>query len=449
MATAISGTSGLSGQFKGDFQFIANAHTDMNPNNPPVYMGQAVERVIWEWDFDTGVANFRFDLGDLQDTDSDGIPDTNAYMLTIGVPFIVHSPVNFTDNGNGTYTGLVDFQVYNAIFGNPSGLLSITWEISRAGNEITFETHDGDANGFPGTILGDAVSSPPWGGFPFPFEPTWDGIARLVGVDSNADGLLDEQALILGMDPDINDNDADGIDDVTELGADFNNPPDSDNDGIIDALEPGNDATDASTVTGLRFKGRDKSRDEVTLMLDLSVDNETLAHQIDSGKTQQGPPGIRFAFDEAGGVENGSVFHFISSATTGQATVHLHFSSVSAETVRLPDKILLYRVNTDLNTPGLENTGDNFHLQSATQWTKIDSSTLDIHLKDGGPMDADGSINGSVTANFALAENLKGDFHINSGNGSLNIWLVLTLFGVVLLLQHKTEAGNKVEMYDI
>ncbi len=457
-----AGTPALSGQFAGSFQFNAYAHTDLNPNNPPVFMGQAIERINWEWDFDTGIANLRFDQGESYDIDADyGVDGISfgviqGYMLSIGVPITVHSPVNFTDNGNGTYTGLIDFQVYNPTFGNPSGMLEITWEITRTNNTLSIITIDGDGNGYPGTILGGAVSTPIWGGFPFPFEPTWSGDARLVGIDSNDDGLLDAQAIALTLDPDSGDTDADGISDVTELGADFtdpldidndgildavdpdfSSPLDSDNDGVIDALEPGVDATDASKANGLRFKGRNKARDEVTIILSLSIPGQTLSHRSESGTISQGPPGILFAFDaNTNSTETGAVFGFSTSSTPGGAvTARLHFSSIATEIATLPEKILLYYVDTNIDNPSLENTGESYQLQAENQWEKIDSNTIDIRLTDGGSMDEDGLQNGIITTHLALASNSKGDFHETSGNASLSIWSGFILLVIFFLLR--------------
>lgn len=434
--SAISGTPGLTGQYSGDFKFIAYAHPEGNPNSTPTYMGEVMSRIAWEWDFDTGIANFRFDQGliisemrgyDLfcaeNVCDGLGLDSIHGYILTIGVPITVHSPVTFTDNGDGTYSGPIDFQVYNSAFGFPAAMLPISWEITRVGNTLTFQTNDGDGNGYPGTVIG---SEPDWGGFPFPFEPTWNGDARLDGADSNGDGLTDTQAIALELDPDLvsGDSDGDGATDVAELGADFNTPLDSDTDGIIDALEPGTDAQDASRATGLRFSGRNASFDDVTLLLDVQmVNDEALVHKPNSGKELISFPSVIFAFDKSGLTKNSpmALFHFISDAAGSDVTARLHFSG-GVET-RLPDKLLLYRVDTSETV--IES--DDFYLQSSSQWTKVDDYTIDLHIKDGGPMDADGLENGSVEVAFTLANNVKGDFHITSGNGSVSSWLLLVL----------------------
>lgn len=474
-ANAFSGTSGLSGQYRGDFQFNAYAHTDGDPDgNPdrdaddPQLMGWAIERIKWEWDFDTGVANFRFDLGTPYDIDAEFcLPQTMTcdygivygYMLTIAAPITVHSPVTFTDNGDGTYTGLIDFQVYNNVFGFPGNVLVITWEITKNGNALEITTADGDGNGTPGTIIGDAISTPSWGGFPFPFEPTWDGVARLAGADSNGDGLHDAFAISLGLEADLvgADTDADGIDDATELGAHFstpldldqdgildveddafNNPVDSDHDGVIDALEPGDDALNTSKANGLRFIGTSFAREDVNVYLNLAISGQTLAHKTGSGGDFQGPPGLHYAFDKnTRSSDVGPVISFTSSANTGGSIIaRLNFSSPDADVARLPEKLLLYFVDFDAHTPGLDNKGEDFHLQARNTWTKVDDNTIDIILTDGGVMDADGVENGSISTSLALARNSKGDFIEESGNAaSLSPWSALLLFTSLLLFR--------------
>lgn len=470
---AFSGTAGLSGQYRGDFQFNAYAHVDGNPNaNPangdPVLMGWAIERIKWDWDFDSGVANFRFDLGVLYDIDTEFcLPASmtcnygfvHGYMLTIAVPITVHAPVTFTDNGDGTYTGLIDFQVYNNVFSFPGNVLVITWEITKDGNALQMITADADGNGAAGTILGDAVSDPPWGGFPFPFEPTWDGVARLAGADSNGDGLHDEFAIALGLEPDLvgADTDTDGVDDATELGAHFstpldldqdgildavddvfNNPVDSDNDGVIDALEPGVDALDTSRANGLRFTGTNFARNDVNVYLNLAIDGQSLAHKTGSGDDFQGPPGLHYAFDKNTRASDvGPVLSFKTSVNIGgSVTARLNFSSPDTNVARMPEKLLLYFVDLSSYAPGLDNKGENFHLQAKNTWTRIDDNTIDIILTDGGTMDEDGLENGSISTSLALARNSKGDFNKNSGNAaSLSLWSTLLLFANLLLFR--------------
>ncbi len=55
--------------------------------------------------------------------------------------------------------------------------------------------------------------------------------------DTDRDGISNDDEQLLGTNPENSDTDGDGIDDLTEVGADINHPLDSENDGYIDALD--------------------------------------------------------------------------------------------------------------------------------------------------------------------------------------------------------------------
>ena len=76
-------------------------------------------------------------------------------------------------------------------------------------------------------------------------------------VDSNMDGLADNDAIRLNLDPfdPVGDTDNDGKPDIVEIGSDIINPLDSDGDGIIDALEPDPTDIDSGVASGLRLPG--------------------------------------------------------------------------------------------------------------------------------------------------------------------------------------------------
>lgn len=60
-------------------------------------------------------------------------------------------------------------------------------------------------------------------------------------TDSDNDGLLDSQEIILGTNPLKRDSDGDKVSDAIEIGMDINSPQDSDHDKIIDALDNDDD----------------------------------------------------------------------------------------------------------------------------------------------------------------------------------------------------------------
>jgi hypothetical protein len=60
-------------------------------------------------------------------------------------------------------------------------------------------------------------------------------------TDTDNDGLLDSQEIILGTNPLKRDSDGDGVSDAIEIGMDINSPQDSDHDNKIDALDSDDD----------------------------------------------------------------------------------------------------------------------------------------------------------------------------------------------------------------
>jgi len=60
-------------------------------------------------------------------------------------------------------------------------------------------------------------------------------------IDSDNDGLSDEQEIAIGTDPNNSDTDSDGYTDFEEVGSDPSHPKDTDVDGIIDALDTDSD----------------------------------------------------------------------------------------------------------------------------------------------------------------------------------------------------------------
>jgi hypothetical protein len=60
-------------------------------------------------------------------------------------------------------------------------------------------------------------------------------------TDTDNDGLLDSQEIILGTNPLKRDSDGDSVSDAIEIGMDINAPQDSDHDNIIDALDTDDD----------------------------------------------------------------------------------------------------------------------------------------------------------------------------------------------------------------
>lgn len=87
----------------------------------------------------------------------------------------------------------------------------------------------------------------------------------------SADFLTDAQKVLLGLNPESDDADADQIADLVELGADLENPRNSDRDSLIDALDPDDDGDGIST---LLEKDLDADSDGVPNYLDLDSDGD-------------------------------------------------------------------------------------------------------------------------------------------------------------------------------
>ena len=85
-------------------------------------------------------------------------------------------------------------------------------------------------------------------------------------TDSDNDGLLDSQEIILGTNPFKRDSDGDKVSDAIEIGMDINNPQDSDHDKIIDALDPDDDND------GILSKDEDLNKDSTAINDDTDED---------------------------------------------------------------------------------------------------------------------------------------------------------------------------------
>jgi PKD repeat protein len=189
------------------------------------------------------------------------------------------------------------------------------------------------------------------------------------GADCNGDGISDEDSRELGLDPCDPDGDTDNdeLSDVEETGGDPGNPQpiDSDNDGIIDALEPGEDALDASTASGLAVSNG------VTASVTTAA-GEALS-EVSAADANNVPSAISFPF--------GIISYTTTSPIGGIVTVRTRFDAA------LPNELVLYKVDKQ---------GIYRELPSSV-WEKVDSRTVDVTLRDGDPhTDLDGEINGSI-----------------------------------------------------
>ena len=207
-------------------------------------------------------------------------------------------------------------------------------------------------------------------------------------VDSNADGVTDIQATALGLDPDDadGDSDGDGIPDANEIGdPDPAKASDRDGDGVIDALEVGDKADDASIASGISFDG---------VSVEIQGGGQLLS-KVSSIQVIDGPTGISFPF--------GMISYTITSSPGGSVTIRMAFSDP------LPSTMAMYKVDSSGAFAELPNS----------VWNRVDSTTVDITLKDGDPvMDLDGVVNGEIVDPIAPADIGAIDTNAStSGNG--------------------------------
>lgn len=144
-------------------------------------------------------------------------------------------------------------------------------------------------------------------------------------VDTDGDGLTDNQEAIIGTNPNNPDTDGDGIRDGVEVGPDVNKPKDTDGDQIPDALEPNDVDTDGDGFAnyndpdddgdGIPTKNEDANGDGKPWNDD--YDKDTIPDYLennnwdtdDDGKpnwqdndddAEGGPTGVDFVYGEAG-----------------------------------------------------------------------------------------------------------------------------------------------------
>ncbi len=126
-----------------------------------------------------------------------------------------------------------------------------TWEITENPTGSTLNIVTGNIVDFEGQPDGNYIFTFTTTEAQAPCENESSAVTISVNdcdVDSDLDGLFDGPEASLGTDPNNPDTDGDGINDGDEVGADLNNPLDTDGDTIIDALESSITDTDSDGV---------------------------------------------------------------------------------------------------------------------------------------------------------------------------------------------------------
>ena len=119
-------------------------------------------------------------------------------------------------------------------------------------------------------------------------------------LDSDADGLTDEEEITLETDPQKTDSDADGIPDNEEVGSDPGEALDTDQDGIINALDKDDDNDNLPTLLEIAIKTNPLEKDSDGDGIDdatevgsnpqtpINTDNDKLINAIDPDDDNDG-----------------------------------------------------------------------------------------------------------------------------------------------------------------
>ncbi|WP_022940407.1 choice-of-anchor U domain-containing protein [Psychromonas hadalis] len=411
-------TTNLSGIYVGDYRITMRAA----PTG--AILGNGVHTAKWQWDFDTNTAT------------------VEGTTLSVGFNYALHDIGNasatdetlyFDNNGDGTYRLYYSLQIYHPGLGNPMASASTTFKITAIGNQLqinTIDAEDGPLDGIVGTQIA--------GVFPLTIEPDLRGTAVQKGADSDGDGLSDQQAIELGLEPNDNDSDKDGIDNITEIGNDVSNPIDSDNDGIIDALEYGEAANDAQIGMGLKLVSGDfvelKTASNWALKAIMSgdmqhrVDNLDSIEDIANTDSTLGDPGLTYHY----GNISFNTYQTNSASTDDSSTVTFNFSTA------LPEKLLLYSI---------EATGESelYRLMPTSAWQRLGTNSIAITVVDGSASDIDQQVNGTISLSIAITGNNLGDIQRNDhvSAGSLHWLLILSMMLLIILRFYNKSATIK------
>ncbi|MCG9657975.1 hypothetical protein [Vibrio mediterranei] len=381
-------------------------------------LGFGVSKPEWRWDFDNDTAT------------------VSGTTLSVGFNYALHDINNanpdedvlhFTRNSDGTITLHYALQIYHPGLGNPMANTTTRFSVEAEGATLKIETLDWETNG-PDDIVGTQIPNV----FPLTIEQDLSGSAVQVGIDSNLDGINDQQALALGLNPDSFDSDDDGITDWDEIGGDLSTPLDSDNDSIIDALEYGDTAYSAHQVYGLKTQNKQTLNIETSSELEVgyatisSMQRPVSAPDSSDGFAELdstlGQPGLTYSWG------NLSLEFDKTSALTSKQTVSLNFSH------SLPDKLVVYAFNED--------SANNYQLVNAQNIRRPNPKTVVVTLSEHSPWLATNGSGERYQITLAIAENTLGDKQVkerkvSSAGGSGVIYMLLLIFTLVFRLSRK------------
>ncbi len=327
-------------------------------------------RIVSSDSFATTV-NATVTIGGLSDVFSVTTVDSVAPVLDAGgVNGIILSQGNSVMvDFNVTETDTPDPHTYAAVFASTGTSLSTEAKLSWADNVLTVTAVAPGNDSITITVTDsgnktDQISLPIW-------------IYAASSSDSNGDGISDDVAVALGLDPAaINgDTDADGIPDALELG-NPSSPTDSDGDGVIDALEVGNLATSAATLS-FSISSSQASQLNLSqasgLSVSLSTNTISMSARLRPASTLPVFSESDFTADSAYDYPFG-IYDFDVVTGVGQAVLTLHISAPS-----IPPDAVLRKLDRNGQWQTLSNASIDFTTRTIT-FVVNDNDTLDSDL---------------------------------------------------------------------
>lgn len=295
--SATTFASPITGTYVGQYQLTMNAHDGAGFGGMPLnsifkgelngqqynILGRTFKHGIWVWDFDNqqvtiGGGILRTFIGlhvpfqafNLAETENKR-PDQSVLITDkteVTMPFTYDEARELyrVEYAHKKYLQLQmppaidvnypigETQTYFNIIPNQDGSLSIT----TADIEVGI-----DPDNVPGTRIEDV--------FPATVQVEYQSSQMVADdlTDTNQDGISDQLAKLLLLDPTLSDIDGDGLSDAIEAPT-IVRATDSDHDGVADLFEPGASATDAKELAGVPLGGHRRvtirSKDEIDML---------------------------------------------------------------------------------------------------------------------------------------------------------------------------------------
>lgn len=423
-------TSTLSGVYKGQYRIVMWGCPGICTADHATKLGEGINDADWVWDFDQNIVNIK------------------GTYLTVGFPYEIQDYGNLSSEhnnavlsylGQNLYRLTYGFQIYNPYVGNPRTETTTVFSIQKLENgRLSITTQDAEAGGVLDGIPGTQIHNV----FPMTVQPQMDGwaIPAADSLDSNGDGLADQLALKLGLNPEMLDTDQDGVSDLDELGPGGHSAPaDSDQDGLIDALEPGESASDNTQLAGLPLLNsipQMTSQSELyagsTITLSAanpwrfnSANTDLMAQDIASnlaGSEQDatlGQPGISYPF--------GRISIKLKRIDSAAPSENVVLQLILPKPLDNPNELVVYLQNDNTNL-------NSFKLLPQSNWKLLDSQTIELQINKNSQWNLAPMGTEEVRINLAPGFNKLGGIH-RSGGVSIFLPLIIILLRSLRLVR--------------